>query len=403
MRLTLITEHYPPSPGGVATSSKRLAEALTVEGHSIQVLTFDNSRPLVSADYALRSFDSGVEIIRSGPFFLRHPELATTSLSEKLRAVFRRRAYGQMAREARAFAPDAVIGFYLLNAGFISRLLAAELGVPAVVGVRGNDVGLNIFHVERFGVVLWTVQGADAIVCVNQHLKRRLLTIAPDLERKTSVIPNGVAWADSVAHRASARARVSAETGWNAGNFVLVFIGTLREKKGIAHLLSAIEELGVHSSIRLLVVGPDIGVVERRICGEQWARLRENKIVYCTGQVARETVQLWASAGDALIMPSLDDGLANGLLEGMALGLCPVASEVFSDVIRDEETGILFSTAYQGDLASKLQALASDSSRANRIGLAARDYVRQEHEPRREALQYVEVVAPLVARSRGPR
>src|SRR5262245_58207321 len=130
MKVTFITEHYTPDPGGVATSSRRVAQNLMLTGHDVQVLTFDNSRPLASEDYVLHSEDKGVPVSRVGPFFRRHPDLKVTPISEKIRAVFRRRACQQMIAESAKFAPDVVLSFYMLNAGFLARFVASELGVP---------------------------------------------------------------------------------------------------------------------------------------------------------------------------------------------------------------------------------------------------------------------------------
>lgn len=402
MKVTFIAEHYPPDPGGVATSSKRIAESVALCGHDVQVLTFDNSRPLVSDDYVKRLVEQHVSISRIGPFFLRHPDLDVTPISEKHRAMFRRRACRQMVREASTFEPDIVVSFYLLNAGFLSRFVASEVGVPCIVGVRGNDVGLNVFHVERFAAVRWTLEGAARIVCVNEHLKRRTLSVSPELKARTVVIPNGVAVPVEPYERALSRDAICSATGWSDDVLIAVFIGTLREKKGIVTLLKALDRVQETAPVRLLVVGPDIGNVERHLCGELWDTLQSSGAIYCTGQVSRAEVPRWAAGADVVVMPSLDDGLANGLLEGMALGLCPVASLIFEDVLR-EDIGILFDQSSVQQLADVLRALASDRPLVKRLGLAARDYVTSHHQSDREAKEYLQVIESALIDFGDPR
>ncbi|HEV7670575.1 MAG TPA: glycosyltransferase family 4 protein [Thermoanaerobaculia bacterium] len=401
MKITFVTEHYPPDAGGVATSSKRIAEALVRVGHQIQVLTFDNRRPLRSDDYFEESAENGVAILRFGPFFLRHPDLATTPLSEKLRAVFRRRVCKQMAREARAFAPDVVMAFYLLNAGFLARFVAAELNVPSVMGVRGNDIGLNIFHVERFAAIRWTLEGASHIICVNQHLRRRVLMILPNLAPLASVVFNSVSMTASSEEKVQARVKILSATGWAEETLILVFIGTLREKKGVVPLLSALDQLPAQKAIKLLVIGPSIGSVEQRLCGETWDRLCDAGVIYCTGQLPRDQVAPWAAGGDIAVMPCLDDGLANGLLEGMSLGLCPIASLIFEDVIDHGVTGLLFDQSRPDELASLMLRLNDDREFVARLGAAARTYVRERHRPDREAQGYSELLESMALAHRG--
>lgn len=398
MRITFVTEHYPPDPGGVATSSQRVAEALAGSGHVVQVLTFDSSRPLTSEDYVRSTVENGVTVNRIGPFFLRHPDLATISLSEKLRAVFRRRACNQMLASAIDFCPDAILSFYLLNAGFLARFVASSLRVPCFVGVRGNDIGLNIFHVERFAAIRWTLQGAAAVLCVNEHLRQRTLMMSPELADRTVVIPNGVKAPAEVPSRSNAKARLTHVTGWTEDTPVVVFVGTLREKKGIATLLSAFQATVQTSPVKLLVVGPSIGNVERRLVGEHWDRLVEEGHLFCTGQLPREQVPDWVVAADIIVMPSLDDGMANGLLEGMALGLCPVASHVFKEEIREGETGFLFEAGNATQLSELFARLATAPDLRCRVGGAARSYVREHHRPETEAELYIRTILALGTR-----
>jgi glycosyltransferase involved in cell wall biosynthesis len=375
MKLTIVTEHYPPEPGGVATSSRRVAEALDAAGHPVQVLAFDRTLPPDSVDQVTTRRENGIDIHRVGPFHVSHPT------PHKLRAMFRRRACEQMTRLATAFEPNAFLAFYLLNAGFLTRFIAAELRRPYFVSVRGNDIGLDAFDTERFAAVRWTLEGAAGIVCVNERLQRRVLTIAPNLLPPV-VIANGVA------------SQFRTEKEPYGDDLTIVFIGTLREKKGVGVLLEAVRIVADLVPIKLVVVGPEVGPVEQQMVRSTWNDLRDKGTLYCTGQVPREDVAQWARQGDIVVMPSVDDGLANGLLEGMALGLCPVASAIFRDVIRDNDNGLLFDPMNAADLVAVLLRLAKDRALVRRLGEAARDHVRQHHRPDVEAAAYVCLMTP---------
>lgn len=391
MRIIFIAEHYPPDPGGVATSAQRVARALVSLGHEVILICFDSSGPLEGDDYILSECDNGVQVYRIGPFFLRHPSLNEISLSEKLRAVFRRRALAQMVQISRPHAPDLILSFYLLNSGFLARFLAAQLKVPCFVGVRGNDIGLNIFHVERFAAIQWIVSGAQGIACVNAHLYDRLIMTFPEVAAKSRVIPNGVPLSTQLTNTQGYRSLLTQNTGWKHSDLIAVFIGTLREKKGIVYLLRAIEKARRSIPIRLLVIGPDIGNVEQRLCGNLWTTLKEEGTVHLTGQVSRPEVLEWASGGDLLVMPSVEDGLANGLLEGMALGLCPIVTDIFSDVVQADKTGWIVAPANADALAAALISAASSREKLTSIGLRARDHVRSHHSSEQEAREYLDL------------
>lgn len=390
MRIQIVAENYPPASGGVATSAQRIAENLVALGNSVTVYTFDGSRPLEGPDYCVDVLvQRDFAVYRFGPFFLRHPDSGL--LSEKHRAMLRRRVFNAMLSSASTSRPDVVLSLYALNSGYLGQLLANALGVPAVAGIRGNDIGLNIFHVERFGVVQWVVSSASRIVTVNDHLRTRLLTAFPYAESKVTVIPNGV-------YDRFELAGSKATLPWDSDSLVIAFVGTLREKKGIVWLLKALTMPDMDRRIKLLVIGPDLGNLERRLCGSEWTRLIEEGRCHVTGQIAREEVASWIAAADAIIMPSLDDGMANGVLEGMVMGKCPIVTEVLSDAVGGQHAGCIVPYGDTTSLRSALDRLLNDRGRLALLGERAREHVLEHHRPEAEAARYIEVLMASIER-----
>jgi glycosyltransferase involved in cell wall biosynthesis len=396
MRIAIVAEHYPPTSGGVATSSQRVARELVKLGADVQLFCFDNSKPVTSDDYVIEELDQGVRIARIGPFFLKRSDLGDSSLPEKVKSMFRRRALSQMARIAEQEKSQVVLSFYLLQAGFLAQFLARQLGLPCIAGVRGNDIGLNIFHVERFGVIQWVVNSADWIVCVNEHLRRQLLLAFPEVGSKSSVIENGVHVSDAAPSKSQARSNLLRAAGWGDQDLVVAFIGTLREKKGIVTLLKAVEHQPPHSVVRLLVIGPEIGNVETRLCGDLWALLKREGRLHVTGWVNRTEVASWAAGADVVVMPSLDDGMANGLLEGMALGLCPVVSDIFREVVQHGQSGMVVKGGDILALSRSFSLLAGDRRSVESMGARAYRDVKAQRDPRNEALAYLDLLQRIV-------
>lgn len=69
------------------------------------------------------------------------------------------------------------------------------------------------------------------------------------------------------------------------------------------------------------------------------------------------------------------------LLEAMSAGRAVVAFDIpgVNEVVTDKETGILVHPASPEDLATKLSALLGDVTAAQRLGVAARQYVQTYH------------------------
>lgn len=398
MKIGFISEHYPPTEGGVATSTQRVARELVKLGIEVHVICFDHSRPIESEDYIVNENDDGVNLHKIGPFFLKQHSLSVDSIPEKVKASFRRRAFEQMIKILHNNHVDLILSFYLLNAGYLAQFAAREIGVPYIAGVRGNDIGRNIFNVERFAVIQWIVGNANKIVCVNNHLQNRLLLAFPEAVDRTHVIPNSVTSIDNnIYDSINNRQKIKQATGWTDKAIRLVFIGTLREKKGIVTLLKSISLVSTRTPVRLLVVGPDIGSIEKKLCGSHWTQLKDEGILFVTGKIPRSEVASWALGCDIVVMPSLDDGMANGLLEGMSLGLCPVATEIFADVITDGENGLIVPIGNVEVLADSFCLLANDREKIIEFGKKAAASVKK-WTPQREASAYVAVFKELLSR-----
>jgi glycosyltransferase involved in cell wall biosynthesis len=330
MKVVFVSEEYPPLCGGIGVSSARVARNLVRIGVDVHVLTFDATCPESCSDYIINEVQDDVVVSRVGPFFGDTVSTASARLNESGRATLRRRAYEQMESISREIRPDVVLSFNALNAGLLGTYLARDLRVPHVISVRGADVGRNIFSFTTGAVLRTIIEGSARIVCVNKHLLDRLLLAFPNAISNAAVIPNAVELPEGIAPMP--RTRLLQLTGWPLNSTVAVFLGMPREKKGISTLLRAIDLARSSALIRLLIVGQPIPATDPS-CGRLYQRLVDDGVVYCTGHGSRFDALTIAASGDVIVMPSHDDGMANGLLEGMALGLCPIASDIFTDVV----------------------------------------------------------------------
>ena len=187
---------------------------------------------------------------------------------------------------------------------------------------------------KRLAPVSSAVDNASAIVCVNEHLRRRLLLAFPQVATKTKVILNGTIGEQSEQSRTHIREDIARQTGWHTASPWAVFIGTPREKKGLRNLLEAMLSLPENHELKLLCIGSEPGALEVRVCGSEWNRLKESGRLFCTGQLPRTEALRLAAGGDIIVMPSVEDGLANGLLEGMARTLSSCFRYIFGCAAR---------------------------------------------------------------------
>lgn len=196
------------------------------------------------------------------------------------------------------------------------------------------------------------------------------ITIDPSSIR---VIRNGV---DSEKFRpCEDKLRARRELGLSAGERLILSVGALRKHKGHSVLLDAAKQiLAEHEAVRFLLVGEDQG--------EGPALRRQADELGIADQVefvgARDDVALWMQAADAFVLPSLQEGLPNALLEAMASGLPCVATQLPGclEILEDGKHGLLVPPEQPEALASATSTLLDQPDLSMQLRASAQLHVR---------------------------
>jgi len=147
--------------------------------------------------------------------------------------------------------------------------------------------------------------------------------------------------------------------------------------------------------MRLLIVGdgPTRPAIE--------AVLRENDCAqYAWLPGKRDNVAQFMNALDCFVLPSLNEGISNTILEAMACGLPIVATRVGGnpELLDDELTGELVASGDAEAICSSLLRLFHDRDRCKRLGSAARDAALRRFSIERMVSDYSRVYSRDLAR-----
>ncbi|HKF75402.1 MAG TPA: glycosyltransferase family 4 protein [Candidatus Dormibacteraeota bacterium] len=188
----------------------------------------------------------------------------------------------------------------------------------------------------------------------------RLLVQSGVPQRKLRIVPNGV---DVERYRPglSDRARRL------GARQLFLYLGRLDREKNPALLIQAFLAEHPPDDVRLALVG---GGQER---GRLERRYRDPRVVFL-GAVHQELERLaLLRAADALFLPSSIEGLSLALLEGMACGACPVATDVGCDGDAVRGAGILLDPVHlRSELRLAVRTLANAPELARPLGELAR-------------------------------
>ncbi|HET8546441.1 MAG TPA: glycosyltransferase [Bryobacteraceae bacterium] len=151
-------------------------------------------------------------------------------------------------------------------------------------------------------------------------------------------------------------------------------VAVLRPEKGLPVLVEAFAHIRECSDARLVIVGEgDMLPVLRSLA----QRLDvAGRVVF---QPAVADVGCWLRAFDIFVLPSLSEALSNSLMEAMACGVCPIASDTGGnpELVIPGKTGVLVPPGDANALARALERLLADSCTRRQYAADAARYLRE--------------------------
>ncbi|MBN2538285.1 glycosyltransferase family 4 protein [candidate division WOR-3 bacterium] len=354
LRILLASAAYRPHPSGVAQHVWNLRRKLEQRGHLPHVLTLA---------YNGTCREPGVTRIARAAVVPANRSRITLSFHPNLRGRVRRYL---AAREFDAihchglFPPD--LGYWVLeNARRPCAVTFHTLGVAIPKPVR------NIWR--RACRPGW--RNIAAPIAVSEAGRRWAETW---LERDCRVIPNGVALDEF-------RPGVPAPAWFPHARPVLLFVGRLDPRKGLAVLLGALPEiLTDHPGTKLVVCGTG---PEQARCRKLAGRLGVEPAVLFAGRVAFDELAGCYANSTAFVSPALgSEAMGIVLIEALASGTPVVASRIpgYDEVVRDGQDGLLCRPGDPRDLARAVKRVLSETGLRNQLAQSAR--------PRAEAFSW---------------
>lgn len=161
--------------------------------------------------------------------------------------------------------------------------------------------------------------------------------------------------------------------------FTVIYAGVLSRLKQVHTVLEAVALVRKEEhEIRTVIAGSeDDGAYAAWLR----TRTRELGLVECvrfTGQLTQRELARQMAAADALVLPSLSEGLGRVLLEAMACGTPVIASEIGGtpEIVRHEDTGFLVPPGDVHAIADRLLWLVRHPAEGRWMGTRGREAAR---------------------------
>jgi glycosyltransferase involved in cell wall biosynthesis len=354
LRISVVTETYPPEVNGVAMTVGRLVEGLRARGHAVQLIRPRQHR----GDQPRRQDQMDILPVSGFPIpFYR--ELRMGLPARRL-----------LAEHWRRTVPDVV---HIVTEGPLggSALAAARhLGLRVFSGFHTN------FHSysRHYGVGLLA---RPIIAYLRRFHNRTDCTLVPTEELAAELRALGFVNLRVLARGVDIRLfhperrDPALRRSWGAGptDPVALYVGRLAAEKNLQVVLAAYQALrAIQPTARLVLVGD----------GPLAARLRTHhpEIVFPGARTGVDLAAHYASA-DLFLFPSLTETFGNVTLEAMASGLAVVAFDYAAahQHIVHGYNGLLAPRGDQTAFVAATRQLAEDPALRQHLGPAARQAV----------------------------
>lgn len=358
MKILFFNYEFPPLGGGAGNAS-------------FYLLAEYAKNPEVQVDFVTASIDGQYHLLKMGENITIH-RLPIGKNSENIYYQTKKElisytwnSYWFARKLAKQNKYDLTHSFFSVPCGLVSMLLKWEFKLPYIVSLRGSDVP---GYSERFvGIYKWITptilriwKGSSFVIANSQGLKELALRSEP--RKEIGVIYNGID-VEEFFPDASKR---------DPEHFTIICVSRVTPRKGIRFLIQAFKTLsGRYGQARLIIVGDG----NEKASLENLVQVLDIKDkVEFAGAIGHEKVWQYYQRANIFVLPSLNEGMSNVMLEALACGLPVVATDTggTKELLTDNVNGFIVKTKDANDLAEKIEKLILNPQVEHSMSLESR-------------------------------
>jgi glycosyltransferase involved in cell wall biosynthesis len=333
MRIAVVTHYFPTSAEPWAGHSALQTLRILATRHPLHVF-YPASRypkPLASPSQGFSLLDPTWQPSGVDTSYIPYPALPLISRPFNGGTMSRR-----LLAQVQAYRPDVILSYVIYPDGYAAVRLGKQLGVPVVLTAIGSD--LNRIS-DRLSArrTRQALREATWTTMVSGDLLRTARRMGAEPSRSVAIL-NGC---DTTVFHPRDRQQARQALGLELDAEIVVYVGRLDLRKGLAELTSAVASLRARRpKLRCYLVGdgPDrsrIGaLIDDRAPADPAVKDPAAKDLTLTDPVqfipscSTERVALWMAAADLVTLPSYMEGCPNVVVEALAAGRPVVATRV---------------------------------------------------------------------------
>jgi|GEM_PF-1013141 len=283
---------------------------------------------------------------------------------------------------------DLIHAHFAYREGLVGLLAKTGTKKPLIVTCHGYDintvpeVGYGIRLRKRYDdLVRLVLKNADAIICVSNDMKNKVLKLGINKE-KVFVVLNGVdinLFRPPLKKESDTLNEVRSRFGINEDDFVILNARHLRRIYGIEYIIYAAKMVTeqVKKKAKFIIAGE--GELKQKLA-TMIHSMNLEKNVMLIGSVQRSLMPRLMQASSLYVNTSLADGMSPSMLEACASGLPIVSFDVrgAGDIVDDGVNGFLVPVKNWKMLAARIAYLIQNADMLRNMSRMAREKAQEK-------------------------
>ena len=280
-----------------------------------------------------------IKVYSPGELTLTTRKIGPFNLCRISEVLFRRGVYRILDKYD--IHPDILYAHFLFPAGTCIASVGKKLGIPAVCAFGES----SLWSIREIGleVARKKLSKLDGIIAVSTNNKNVLINNRLIDKEKIVVIPNAVnKQTFAPGNRSDARKRL----GLPQDQVIGIYNGSFTYEKGSLRVNEACKDI---KGLSMIYLGG----------GKQEP---DGPNVLFKGRVAHNEVSTWLKAADFFVLPTLEEGCCNAVIEAMSTGLPVITSDKpFNYDILDHDSALLVNPLEIKDIHDAMEKLTESN------------------------------------------
>jgi glycosyltransferase involved in cell wall biosynthesis len=360
-RILFFNYEYPPLGGGAANATKYIFDEYSRRDDVFVELVTSS----ITGEYVQEYVGDNV-IIHRLPIGKNENNLNYQTKRELVKYMINSHKFAKKLIKQNKY--DLTHSFFAVPCGIVSRKLKKKYGIPYIVSLRGADVpGYSERFEKLYRVITPMIHKVwhDAEFVVTNSRGLTELAKTSDKQQDFIQIYNGV---DTHFYKRGERTLQDRQK-----EFRILLASRLSRRKGFNYAIDAFVELfDLYPHIRMQIAGGEGNAMKELKAQVKRYRL-DGRVTFSGLYTKEESPKIYNSA-DVFVMPSLNEGMSNNLLEALASGLPVLMTPTggAEELVRNGENGYLIKMQNVNSIVEKLKILIENPELCDAFGHASR-------------------------------